>query len=103
MELENLKPLGWLLLWGAVIFLMMRYGCGAHVTGHGRHTGHGGGGPPGTTVKDPVCGMDVDPQHAGAAAVYKGVTYYFCSTAHRDQFEQDPQRYLGRPAEGGTP
>jgi len=28
---------------------------------------------------DPVCGMEVDPEHAAASAVYRGKTYYFCA------------------------
>lgn len=29
-------------------------------------------------VKDPVCGMMVDPETAPAKAEYQGQTYYFC-------------------------
>ena len=28
------------LLWAGLIFLMMRFGCGAHVMGHRGHGGH---------------------------------------------------------------
>ncbi len=46
MDLDTLKNVGWLLLWGGLFLVMMRYGCGAHVTGgHGPHAGHGGGAP----------------------------------------------------------
>ena len=64
------------LLFGALFFVMMRFGCGAHVQGgHGGHGGHGGpggekgaeghaghgpgGGGVSTGSKDPVCGMEV--------------------------------------------
>ena len=30
------------LLWGAFFFLMMRFGCGAHIMGHGHGHRHGG-------------------------------------------------------------
>ena len=30
------------LLWGAFFFMMMRFGCGAHIMGHGHGHRHGG-------------------------------------------------------------
>ncbi len=41
----------------------------------------------------PVCDMDVDPK-AAPKAVHLGKTYYFCSTAHKDQFEASPDTFL---------
>jgi YHS domain len=32
-------------------------------------------------VKDPVCGMDVDPEKAARSFGHGGETYYFCSEA----------------------
>lgn len=96
MDVEALKSLGWIVLWGVAFFAMMRFGCGAHIGGHGGH-GHGGpdtGGAPGGT-RDPVCGMTVDPDRAVATAQYGGTTYFFCSASCRDKFQQEPQRYLG--------
>lgn len=46
-----------LLLFAAFFYLMMRVGCGAHMV-----HGHGGGREAGARHKDPVCGMDVDPE-----------------------------------------
>jgi Cu+-exporting ATPase len=48
------------------------------------------------TAKDPICGMEVDPQQAAATSEYQGTTYYFCSTGCKRAFDQDPQRYAGR-------
>lgn len=48
------------------------------------------------TVRDVVCGMDIDPDNAAAKEEYKGQTYYFCSTMCRDRFEEDPEKYLTR-------
>ncbi|PYV40265.1 MAG: hypothetical protein DMG06_20805 [Acidobacteria bacterium] len=45
-------------------------------------------------VKDPVCGMEVDPKSAAAKATYKDKTYYFCSVAEKDQFEKAPEKYV---------
>ncbi len=100
MDIEALKPLGWIVLWGVVFFVMMRFGCGAHIGGHAGHgEGEHDGGETGTATRDPVCGMTVDPHSAAASATYGGMTYYFCSTSCRDKFQQAPQQYAG--AAGG--
>ena len=46
------------------------------------------------TVKDPVCGMDVDPKTAAGSATYQDTTYYFCSLHCRDAFKADPEKYV---------
>jgi len=46
------------------------------------------------TVKDPVCGMTVDPHTAQHRHTYNGRPYYFCSTNCREQFAANPHRYL---------
>jgi putative ABC transport system ATP-binding protein len=38
-------------------------------------------------VRDPVCGMEVDPEKAAATATIDGVDYYFCARGCRDEFE----------------
>ena len=43
--------------------------------------------------RDPVCGMQVDPQSAAVTFEWKGTTYYFCSAGCRRRFEGDPARY----------
>ena len=45
-------------------------------------------------VKDPVCGMDVDPHTAKHRAEHQGRTYYFCSAGCRTKFVENPARYL---------
>ncbi len=45
-------------------------------------------------VKDPVCGMMVDPEKAPARAEYKAKTYYFCAPGCKVAFEKDPEKYL---------
>lgn len=92
MDTESLKGLGTLLLFGAAFFLMMRFGCGAHMMGGRGHGGHGGHSKSGEE-KDPVCGMTVDPGKAAGAGVHGGKTYYFCSTFCRDKFEKEPGKY----------
>lgn len=46
-----------------------------------------------TELKDPVCGMKVNPQTAAASMEYKGNTYYFCSQACHEQFMKNPGKY----------
>jgi Cu+-exporting ATPase len=46
--------------------------------------------------KDPVCGMQVSEEQALGKSEYQGRTYYFCSTTCKEQFDQNPERYLGR-------
>jgi Cu+-exporting ATPase len=46
------------------------------------------------TVKDPVCGMDVDPKTAAGSATYQDKTYYFCSIHCRDAFKAEPEKYV---------
>jgi transcriptional regulator GlxA family with amidase domain len=40
-----------------------------------------------------VCGMDVDTVN-GPKSVYKGKTYYFCSTNHKAQFDAAPAKFV---------
>ena len=46
------------------------------------------------TVKDPVCGMSVDPATAAHRASHDGQDYFFCSAGCRTKFIGDPMRYL---------
>ncbi|MCM2332827.1 MAG: heavy metal translocating P-type ATPase [Anaeromyxobacteraceae bacterium] len=46
-------------------------------------------------VRDPVCGMTVDPiTPKGGQLRHEGHTYGFCSARCREKFAADPQRYL---------
>ena len=44
-------------------------------------------------VRDPVCGMSVDPAAAKEKVEYVGTTHYFCSAGCRSAFDKDPARY----------
>jgi len=92
-------------LWTGLIFLMMRFGCGAHVKGHG----HGSHGPhsrdtaeranevrwvPPENDVDLVCGKTVHPDQA-KPSIYDGMVYYFCSRECRERFEAAPDLYIG--------
>jgi Cu+-exporting ATPase len=48
-----------------------------------------------STVKDPVCNMNVDPERArGGSFAHEGTTYFFCIPKCRERFAADPARYL---------
>lgn len=52
-----------------------------------------------TQVKDPVCGMMIDPTTAkGGSVEYKNETFYFCNPKCKDKFQADPQKYLSPKA-----
>ena len=46
------------------------------------------------TVRDPVCGMDVDPATAAGSEEFEGKTYYFCSTGCLERFRERPQEFV---------
>lgn len=45
-------------------------------------------------IKDPVCGMAIEPSTAGYNYTYKDHTYYFCSEHCEKKFADHPQDYL---------
>jgi len=45
-------------------------------------------------VRDPVCGMMVDPAKAPAKVEYQGQTYYFCNPSCLKKFQATPDTYL---------
>src|SRR6202790_3674685 len=59
--------------------------------GHGHHDHHAGGK---ASVRDPVCGMTVDPSTSRHRFGHRGETFHFCSAGCRIKFAADPQNYL---------
>ncbi|WP_315918360.1 heavy metal translocating P-type ATPase [Mesorhizobium sp. SP-1A] len=58
-------------------------------------SGHGGQATPSETiVRDPVCGMIVDPAAGKPAAEHGGHLFHFCSEHCREKFKAAPQDYL---------
>lgn len=55
------------------------------------------------TVKDLVCGMDVDPHTTKHSTLHEGRPYYFCSAGCRAKFIADPPQYLGDHIEAAVP
>jgi YHS domain-containing protein len=48
-------------------------------------------------VKDPVCGMEIDPKDAAGKSEYQGLTYYFCSLGCKKAFDKEPAKYASKP------
>ncbi|KAB2920171.1 MAG: heavy metal translocating P-type ATPase [Hyphomicrobiaceae bacterium] len=61
---------------------------------HTQHAQHGAHEHPQEGVKDPVCGMTVDPHTAKHRHTYNGRTYYFCAARCREKFAANPTQYL---------
>ncbi|MBH5401407.1 heavy metal translocating P-type ATPase [Bradyrhizobium sp. CNPSo 4010] len=68
--------------------------CGGHA-GHDHHHGHDHG-DAATKVKDPVCGMSVDPATSKHRFEHHGETFHFCSAGCRTKFAADPGKYLAK-------
>ncbi len=76
---------------------------------HGRdqHAGHSHAGHDAPTndnaVRDPVCGMLVDPHVTQHRHQHEGRTYYFCSGGCRAKFIAEPQKYLSKASPQTSP
>ncbi len=114
-----------ILIFGGLIFVMMRFGCGSHMKGHGskdkKGSSSGGccGGDKEKTPeaktdatgdddhpiwvqpendRDPVCSKMVSKREA-KTSVHDNLAYYFCSTECREAFEASPSRFLNQEKE----
>jgi P-type Cu+ transporter len=54
-------------------------------------------------VKDPVCGMMVDPAIAKFKAEHQGTSYYFCSAPCLTKFRANPDSFLAKPTAAPEP
>ncbi len=55
---------------------------------------------PPTLERDPVCGMNVNPETAKYTAEHAGKKYYFCCGGCADRFIAQPQAYANKAASG---
>jgi Cu+-exporting ATPase len=53
-------------------------------------------------AKDPVCGMNVVRDKAAGQSEYHGETYYFCCAGCKQQFDHNPERFVGQKKGAGT-
>src|SRR6476620_3373992 len=58
---------------------------------------------PGQGVKDPVCGMTVEPHTAKHRHTYNGRPYYFCSEVCREKFAANPSQHLKSEPQAAPP
>jgi Cu2+-exporting ATPase len=47
-------------------------------------------------VKDPVCGMEIEPAMAYGKVEYAGRTFYFCSKHCEEEFKKKPEKYASK-------
>jgi len=76
------------LFYAALIYLMIRFGCGAHMF---RKTKKSTDDDASKHI-DPVCGKDVPPNE-GYGEMHAGQLHRFCSRQCLDAFDADPDRY----------
>jgi len=86
--------------------MMMKYGCGSHLMGHGhKNSGHNkdvGASKSKGSMRwtspekdvDPVCNKVVYTEKS-KPSVHDGDVYYFCSRECREVFEAAPALYVG--------
>jgi Cu+-exporting ATPase len=70
--------------------------CSSHAH-HEHHTGAK------ASVRDPVCGMTVDPATGQHRFDYRGETFHFCSAGCRTKFAADPRAYLDSDTKAAAP
>ena len=101
-----MDALVYFLFWAALIFVMMRLGCGVHVMGHGGRGARTGKPPdakdalrwiPPESDVDPACGRVIRTA-AAKSSIHDGTVYYFCSRECRERFEAAPDSYLDADA-----
>lgn len=70
--------------------------CSVDSHGHHHHGHHKSDKQPTETkVKDPVCGMTIDPSTAkGGKSTFEGQDYFFCNPKCKTKFDADPKTYL---------
>ncbi len=90
-----MEGLGSLLLFAILFFIMMRWGCGAHMMhGHGSHDDSHGD-DKGAKYIDPVCSMEVETKK-GYGKMHEGTLYRFCTRSCLDKFDANPEIYLNK-------
>jgi len=72
--------------------------CSAHV-----HDEASSDRPAAYLVKDPVCGMDVDPHAAKHSAEHEGHPFYFCSAGCRTKFVSNPESFFTEQSHAPVP
>ncbi len=94
-----MEGLGSFLLFAALFYFMMRFGCGSHMkhgqSGHEHSKGNTSGHDKVTRYVDPVCDMEVETEQ-GYGKMYQGTLYRFCSRSCLDKFDSEPEHYINK-------
>jgi len=95
-----LESLITLLIFAGLFYVMMRFGCGAHMI-RGGHRGNQDKTENSINV-DPVCGMEVG-IYEGYGKMHNETLYRFCSRKCLDTFESEPAKFIQAQAlKGGV-
>ncbi len=86
------------LLFALLFYVMMRYGCGAHMI-HGHHDSHDHRNAHDAQFIDPVCGKEVN-QNEGYGVMHESSLYRFCSRKCLDQFDDQPSFFIHKQEKG---
>lgn len=78
------------LLFAGIFYLMMRFGCGTHMT-HGHHDTKSAK----NIFIDPVCGHEVE-EDKGYGKLEEGHLYRFCSRECLDRFDREPGQFIDK-------
>jgi P-type Cu+ transporter len=73
-------------------------GCCGGGHDHAAHGHHHHDADSKASVRDPVCGMNVDPATSKHRFDHRGETFHFCSAGCRTKFAADPKAYLDKAA-----
>lgn len=46
------------------------------------------------TVRDPVCGMWIEPEYAADIEIFKEKIFYFCAPGCKIAFEKEPEKFI---------
>jgi Cu+-exporting ATPase len=52
--------------------------------------------------KDPVCGMQLDPNQSTGTSLHGGKTYHFCSAGCKTKFDKSPHDFTGKEHSNGS-
>jgi len=53
-------------------------------------------------VKDPVCGMMVDPETTKLKSEHMGQTFHFCSPRCKAVFDREPMKFMQQDQDSGA-
>ncbi|WP_154224696.1 YHS domain-containing protein [Marinicella rhabdoformis] len=89
-----------LLIFALFFYLMMRFGCGAHIA-HGNHNPdeHDHEATEKKVFIDPICGTKVEDDE-GYGMLHEGRLFRFCKKEHLDEFDQNPGKYINQNHSG---